>query len=67
MVTARCPTHDVTLPCPGHAADHHAGEHTTRPEPDLCPRCDTTPAETDSQALAAGDDSLDSPNERNER
>jgi hypothetical protein len=48
----RCPTHDVTLPCPGHAADHHAGEHTTRPEPDLCPRCD---------------DSLDSPSERNER
>jgi hypothetical protein len=59
----RCPTHDVAQPCNGCLADHHAGEHTTQPQPDLCPRCETTPAETDNQALAAGDDSLTDPNE----
>ena len=66
-MTARCETHGLTLPCQAHAADHHAGDHLAQPQPDTCPRCTTTPAETDHQALAAGDDSLDSPSERNER
>jgi hypothetical protein len=63
----RCPTHDVAQPCNGCLADHHAGEHLAQPQPDLCPRCDTTPAEIEGQHLAAADDSLNSPSERNER
>lgn len=66
-MTATCPTHLVALPCGPHAADHRAGEHTTHPQPDLCPRCETAPAEIEGQHLAAADDSLGSPNEGNDR
>jgi hypothetical protein len=41
--------------------------HLAQPQPDLCPRCDTTPAEIEGQHLAAADDSLYSPNEGNDR
>ena len=54
----RCPTHDVAQPCNGCLADHHAGEHLAQPQPDLCPRCDTAPAETDASMRAAADTSL---------
>ena len=57
----------TTLTPPDDDPAYDTPPYDTHPEPDLCPRCDTTPAETDSQALAAGDDSLDSPSERNER
>lgn len=54
----RCPTHDVTLPCPGCSADHAAGEHPNRDHAATCARCATPPAQTDAQHLAAADDTL---------
>lgn len=65
-MTATCPTHDLTLPCQAHAGDHVAGLHTARAHAE-CPRCDTPPARIDLAALAAADDSLDSPNEGDPR
>lgn len=52
-----CAEHGVTLPCGAHAGDHVAGLHTTRVHAE-CPRCVTPPAQIDTAALAAGDDSL---------
>jgi hypothetical protein len=66
-VTATCPTHDLSLPCQAHAADHLAGEHLPGSHHATCARCatptDTPPAQIDAVSLAAADDSLDSPNE----
>ncbi|GAA1992750.1 hypothetical protein GCM10009718_33080 [Isoptericola halotolerans] len=55
---ARCATHHHRLPCPMHAADHKAGDHTGRPQAD-CPDC-ATPAPTPDAARAAGNDLEDS-------
>jgi hypothetical protein len=58
-----CPDHGTTLPCQGCSADHLAGQHPNRDHGDTCPRCETPPAQIDAAALAAADDSLNSPND----
>jgi hypothetical protein len=69
-VTA-CPTHDVSTPCGPCAGDHAAGEHLPGSHHATCARCatptDTPTAQIDAAALAAADDSLDSPNEGDPR
>lgn len=66
-----CPEHAVSLPCGPCSADHLAGEHLFGSHWQTCARCatptDTPPAQIDAAALAAADDSLDSPNEGNPR
>ena len=65
-MTAPCADHGTTLPCAAHAGDHVAGLHRARAHAE-CPRCETPPAQIDAVSLAAADDSLNSPNERNDR
>lgn len=62
----RCPAHGLRAPCQGCAGDHVAGLHVARAHAE-CPRCETPPAQIEAVSLAAADDSLNSPNERNDR
>ena len=61
-----CPDHDVRTPCGPCSADHLAGQHHPGSQTATCARCAEIAAstpQTDGPMRAAGDDSLNSPND----